>query len=67
MRKFFSGLWWLVTAPFRLVWWIISFPFRSYQQIRDFLTDEPEEHDLIDVFSSTVSDKDVRQSLWDQV
>ena len=67
MRKFFSGLWWLVTAPFRLVWWVITFPFRSYQQIREFLTDEPEEHDLIDVFSSTVSDKDVRQSLWDHV
>jgi len=67
MRKFFSGLWWLVTAPFRLLWWIITFPFRSYQQIREFLTDEPEEHDLIDVFSSTVSDKDVRQSLWDHV
>jgi sec-independent protein translocase protein TatC len=67
MRKFFSGLWWLVTAPFRLLWWLITFPFRSFRQIRAFLTDEPEEHDLIDVFSSTVSDKDVRQSLWDHV
>ena len=67
MRKFFSGLWWLVTAPFRLLWWIITLPFRSYRQIREFLTDEPEEHDLIDVFSSTVSDKDVRQSLWDHI
>jgi sec-independent protein translocase protein TatC len=67
MRKFFSGLWWLVTAPFRLLWWIVTLPFRSYRQIREFLTDEPEEHDLIDVFSSTVSDKDVRQSLWDHI
>ena len=67
MRKFFSGLWWLVTAPFRLLWWIITFPFRSYRQIQVFLTEEPEEHSLVDVLSTTVSDKDVRQSLWDHV
>lgn len=67
MRKFFSGLWWLVMAPFRLLWWIISFPFRSYRQIRTFLSDEPEEHALMDVVSTTISDQDVRQSLWDHV
>lgn len=67
MRKFFSGLWWLVTAPFRLLWWIITFPFRSYRQIRAFLSDEPEEHALMDVVSTTISDQDVRQSLWDHV
>jgi len=67
MRRFFSGLWWLVTAPFRLLWWIISFPFRSYRQIQEFLTEEPEEHALVDVLSNTISDKDVRQSLWDHV
>jgi sec-independent protein translocase protein TatC len=67
MRKFFSGLWWLVTAPFRLLWWIVSFPFRSFRQIREFLTDEPEEHDLVDVLSTTISDQDVRQSLWDHI
>jgi sec-independent protein translocase protein TatC len=67
MRKFFSGLWRLVTAPFRLLWWIVSFPFRSFRQIREFLTDEPEEHDLVDVLSTTISDKDIRQSLWDHV
>jgi sec-independent protein translocase protein TatC len=67
MRKFFSGLWWLVTAPFRLLWGLITFPFRSFRQIREFLTDEPEEHDLVDVLSTTISDKDIRQSLWDHV
>ena len=67
MRKFFSGLWRLVTAPFRLLWWIVSFPFRSFRQIREFLTDEPEEHDLVDVLSTTISDKDIRQSLWDHI
>jgi sec-independent protein translocase protein TatC len=67
MRKFFSGLWWLVTAPFRLLWWVIALPVRSYRQINEFLTDEPEEHDLVDVLSTTLSDKDIRQSLWDHV
>ena len=67
MRKFFSGLWWLVTAPFRLLWWIVTFPFRSYQQIREFLTEEPEEHALTDVLSTTITDKDIRQSLWDHI
>jgi len=67
MRKFFSGLWRLVTAPFRLLWWVITLPVRSYRQMREFLTDEPEEHELFDVLSTTLSDKDVRQSLWDHV
>ena len=67
MRKVFSGLWRLVTAPFRLLWWIITFPFRSYHQIRKFLTDEPDEHELMDVVSGVVSDKDIRQAMWEQV
>ena len=67
MRKFFSGLWWLITAPFRLLWAIITLPFRAFSQIRAFLSDEPEEHDLSDVLSTTISDKDARQSLWDHI
>ncbi len=67
MRKFFSGLWRLITAPFRLLWWIVTFPFRSYRQIHEFLTEEPEEHALVDVLSTAISDKDVRQSLWDHI
>ena len=67
MRKFFSGLWWLITAPFRLLWWIVTLPFRSYNQIREFLTEEPEEHALADVLTTTISDKDMRQSLWDHI
>jgi sec-independent protein translocase protein TatC len=67
MRKFFSSLWWLITAPFRLLWWIVTLPFRSYKQIREFLTEEPEEHALTDVLTTTISDKDMRQSLWDHI
>jgi sec-independent protein translocase protein TatC len=67
MRKFFSGLWWLIKAPFRLVWAVISFPFRAFSQIRIFLSEEPEEHALSDVLSTTISDSDARQSLWDHI
>ena len=67
MRKFFSGMWRLVTAPFRLLWWIITLPIRAYRQVRGFLTEEPEEHELMDVVSGVISDKDVRQAMWDQV
>ena len=67
MRKFFSGLWRLVTAPFRLMWWIITLPFRAVGEMREFLANEPEEHELMDVVSGVLSDKDVRQAMWDQV
>jgi sec-independent protein translocase protein TatC len=67
MRKIFSGLKWLITAPFRLLWGIISFPFRAYRQINQFLTDEPEEHELMDVVSGVVTDSSIRQALWEQI
>ncbi|MBN1453841.1 MAG: twin-arginine translocase subunit TatC [Anaerolineales bacterium] len=67
MRKFFYGLWRLITVPFRLLWWVISFPFRAYRQIQEFLTEEPDEHALMDVVSGVVTDKDIRQAMWDQV
>jgi sec-independent protein translocase protein TatC len=67
MRKIFSGLWWLIKAPFRLLWAVITFPLRAYRQIQTFLTDEPEEHELMDVVTGVVSDSDIRQALWEQV
>jgi sec-independent protein translocase protein TatC len=67
MRKIFSGLWWLVTAPFRLLWSVVSFPFRVYRQINLFLSEEPDEHALMDVVSGVVSDKEIRQAMWEQV
>lgn len=67
MRKIFAGLWRLVTIPFRLVWAIISFPFRAYRDIRQFLTEEPEEHALMDVVSGVISDKNIRQAMMDQI
>lgn len=67
MRKIFAGLWRIVTIPFRLFWAIISFPFRAYRDIRQFLTEEPEEHALMDVVSGVISDKNIRQAMMDQI
>jgi sec-independent protein translocase protein TatC len=67
MRRFFSGLWRLVTAPFRLLWSIISFPVRAYRRVQTFLAEEPDEHALMDVVSGVVSDKEIRQAMWEQV
>jgi sec-independent protein translocase protein TatC len=67
MRKLFSGLWWLIKAPFRLLWAVISYPFRAYRQIQNFLANEPEEHALMDVVSGVVTDKDIRQAMFEQI
>lgn len=67
MLKFLRNLWRVITFPFRLLWKVISFPFRAYRQVHTFLTEEPDEHALIDVLSGVVSDKEMRESLWNQV
>ena len=67
MRKFLRGLWRVLTFPFRAIWWIVSLPFRSIRGIHRFMTTEPEEHSLGDVFSDLVQNDAARQLFWDQV
>ena len=67
MRKFFSGLWWLLTLPFRLVFWIARAPFRYIPRAYSFLTDPPDDTPLTDVFTAAVQDRQVRQSIWDHI
>ncbi len=67
MLNFLRSLWRVITFPFRLVWKVVSFPFRAYRQVHAFLTEEPDEHALVDVLSGVVSDKEMRDSLWAQV
>ncbi len=78
MRKFFLGLWRVVSFPFRAVWWIltrlfrtikwiVTFPFCAIRGIHRFMTAVPEEHPLGDTFADLVQDKNARQSLWDQI
>ena len=67
MRNFFSGVWRVVTFPFRLVYNIIAFPFRKIRQFIQFLNTEPEDRPITEVFSDLVTSEDTRQMLWDQV
>ncbi len=67
MRKFFQGLWRVVTFPFRLVFNILTFPFRAVARFYKFLNTEPEERPIADVFVDLTTNKDTRQMLWDQV
>ena len=67
MRKFFQGVWRVITFPFRLVFSIITFPFRMVLRFVKFLNAEPEEHPIADVFSDLVTNTDTRQGLWEQI
>lgn len=67
MTKFFRGLWRVITFPFRAVWWILTLPFRLGRGIQRFMTSEPEEHPLSDVFVELAQNPDARQMFWDQV
>lgn len=67
MRKFFQGMWRVVTFPFRLVFRIVTFPFRAIYRFGKFLNTEPEERPIADVFSDLVTNTDTRQMLWDQI
>ncbi len=47
MRRFFSRLWWILTAPIRLLLW----PFR---RVRQFIDYEPDETSTGDAFAQTL-------------
>ncbi|MBI5825389.1 MAG: twin-arginine translocase subunit TatC [Chloroflexi bacterium] len=67
MRKFFLGLWRVVTFPFRMVFNILAFPFRMVYRFHKFLNTEPDERPIADVFVDLTSNNDTRQMLWDQI
>ncbi len=67
MRKFFRGLWKVITFPFRAIWWIITLPFRGYRSVRDFMLTEPEEHPLGEVITDLVRDQTARELFWEQL
>ena len=67
MRKFFKGVWWVITLPFRLVYAILAFPFKAGYRFYKLLNSEPEERPIADVFADLVTEKEVRDQLWEQV
>jgi sec-independent protein translocase protein TatC len=42
MRKFFRGVWMVLSAPFRALWRVVAIPLRVVRAMRQFLTREPE-------------------------
>lgn len=67
MRRFFTGLWRVITFPFRLVFNIAAFPFRVVRRFFKLLNAEPDERPIADVFADIVTQKEVRDQLWDQI
>lgn len=67
MRKFFSGLWRILTFPFRFAFDIIAFPFRAVSRFNKFLNTEPDERPVADVFVDMVSSRDTRELFWEQL
>lgn len=67
MRKFFNGIWRVITFPFKLIFNILAFPFRSIHRFYKFLNTEPDERPIADLFADIATQKEVRDQLWDQV
>jgi sec-independent protein translocase protein TatC len=67
MRKFFRGLWTVVSAPFRALWWLVKLPFQAGKKLIQFLRQEPPERPLGEVFVSLANEKEARQALINQI
>jgi sec-independent protein translocase protein TatC len=67
MRKFFSQVWRVITFPFRFIYNVLASPFRAFSRFTKFLNTDPDERPLPDIFADLVSDKTVRQMMWEQV
>jgi sec-independent protein translocase protein TatC len=55
MRNFFSGLWRVITSPFRAFRWLGMLPIRGIRKVNHFLNEEPEDRPLTDVLMETVA------------
>jgi sec-independent protein translocase protein TatC len=67
MSKFFAALWRVITFPFLLIFNIIAFPFRIIRRIIRFLNTEPEDHPLLETFTSLTTEDQARQSFWGHI
>ncbi len=54
MKTLLKRLWWLVTAPFRLLFWLVALPFRSIRRFSQFMNEVPDENSLADAFVNAV-------------
>ena len=54
MRKFFHGLWQVITSPFRALWWLLRLPYKAFKRASHFLVVEPEDRPLSETFTTTI-------------
>lgn len=54
MRKFFSTIRRIITAPFRGLWWLIRLPVKGVKNLNHFLNEEPEDRPFTDVMVETI-------------
>lgn len=67
MRKFFTGVWRVITFPFRLVFNIVAYPFRAGYRFFKLINSEPEERPLAEIFVDITTQKETRDALWEQI
>ncbi len=67
MRKFFSTLWTIITAPFRFIGWLINAPFRALKKFRAFLNEDPDDKPLLDAAAGVMQSKEARADFFDHV
>lgn len=67
MRRFLRRLWRLITFPVRALWWILTLPFRAWTGIKGYMSLEPEEHPLSEVFVDLTQNPQARELFWEQV
>lgn len=54
MRKFFRGLWQVITFPFRALWWLLRLPSKAFKRASHFLVVEPEDRPLSETLTTTI-------------
>ena len=59
MRKFFRGLWRVITSPFRALGWLFKLPFRSLKRAHHFSNKEPEDRPLTNTLTATIQQPSV--------
>ena len=64
---FCADSWRVITFPFRAIWWILTLPFRAIGATKRFMSTEPEEHPLGDVFVDLAQNASSREMFWEQV
>ena len=54
MRKILRRLWQIISFPFRMLGKVLVLPIKAFKGIRTFLTEEPEDQPLVDVFTTSI-------------